>query len=88
MLFDIIISSIEKDKSYFQHTIKNIKKYVKNYRRIIVVSNNKLTDIEGVNGLMKKNILLQKKMYLIIYIILVKNVIKNDINQLLKLYLL
>ena len=48
MLFDIIISSIEKDKFILQHTIKSIKKYVKNYRRIIVVSNNKLTDIEGL----------------------------------------
>tara|TARA_Y100000022_G_scaffold173989_1_gene161815 strand:+ start:663 stop:1514 length:852 start_codon:yes stop_codon:yes gene_type:complete len=48
MVFDIVITSVEKDKFLLQHAIKYIKKYVKDFRRIIVVSNNKLTDIEGV----------------------------------------
>lgn len=48
MLFDIVISSCKKDEFVLQKAIESIKKYVKGYRRIIVVSNEKLTDADGV----------------------------------------
>ena len=47
MLFDIVISSCKKDEFVLQKAIESIKKYVKGYRRIIVVSNEKLTDADG-----------------------------------------
>ena len=61
MVFDIVITSIEKDKFILQHTIMSIKKHVKNFRRIIVVSNNKLTDIEGVEWFDEKKYPFTKK---------------------------
>ena len=48
MKFDIIISSCKKDQFVLQKAIESIKQYIKNYRRIIVVSNEKLTDAVGV----------------------------------------
>tara|TARA_B100000787_G_C16176693_1_gene289425 strand:+ start:827 stop:1705 length:879 start_codon:yes stop_codon:yes gene_type:complete len=48
MLFDIVISSCKKDEFVLQKAIESIKKYIKGYRRIIVVSNEKLTDTDGV----------------------------------------
>ena len=48
MKFDVIISSCKKDQYVLQKAIPSIKKHVKGYRRIIVVSKEKLTDIEGV----------------------------------------
>ena len=48
MQFDIVISSCKKDQFVLQKAIHSIKQYIKNYRRIIVVSNEKLTDIEDV----------------------------------------
>lgn len=48
MLFDIVISSCKKDEFVLQKAIESIKKYIKGYRRIIVVSNEKLTDADGV----------------------------------------
>ena len=88
MLFDIVISSIEKDKYILQHTIQSIKKYVKDYRRIIVVSNNKLTDIEGVEWFDEKLYPFTKKD---IYDNLCnfgsrRNIKCSYINQVLKLY--
>ena len=88
MLFDIVITSIEKDKFILQHNLNSIKKYVKNYRRIIVVSNNKLTDIEGVEWFDEKKYPFQlRDVYDNLF-----NYGKNRnrkcsyINQLLKLY--
>lgn len=46
--FDIVISSCKKDQFVLQKAIQSIKKYVIGYRRIIVVSNEKLTDIDNV----------------------------------------
>ena len=48
MQFDIIISSCKKDQFVLQKAIESIKQYVKGYRRIIVVSNEILTDKEHV----------------------------------------
>ena len=48
MQFDIVISSCKKDEFVLQKAIESIKQYIKGYRRIIVVSNEKLTDAEGV----------------------------------------
>ena len=48
MQFDILISSCKKDQFVLQKAIASIKQHIKNYRRIIVVSNEKLTDIDGV----------------------------------------
>mgnify|MGYP001380248333 CR=1 FL=1 len=48
MLFDIVISSCKKDEFVLQKAIESIQKYVKGYRRIIVVSNEKLTHADGV----------------------------------------
>lgn len=88
MLFDIIISSIEKDKFILQYNIESIKKHVKNYRRIIVVSNNKLTDIEGVEWFDEKKYPFTKKdVFNNLYNFGEKRNKKcSYINQLLKLY--
>ena len=48
MKFDIVISSCKKDQFVLQKAIESIKEYIKGYRRIIVVSNEKLTEIENV----------------------------------------
>ena len=55
MQFDIVISSCKKDQFVLQKAISSIKKYIKEYRRIIVVSNEKLTDIEDVEWFDEKN---------------------------------
>lgn len=55
MLFDIVISSCKKDKFVLQKSIQSIKQYVEGYRRIIVVSNEKLTEIDGVEWFDEKN---------------------------------
>ena len=48
MQFDIVISSCKKDQFVLQKAIESIKQYIKDYRRIIVVSNEKLIDVEDV----------------------------------------
>lgn len=48
MLFDIVISSCKKDEFVLQKAIESIKTYIIGYRRIIVVSNEKLVDMDGV----------------------------------------
>lgn len=88
MVFDIVITSIEKDKFILQHSIKSIKKYVKGFRRIIIVSNNKLTDIEGVEWFDEKKYPFTKKD---VYDNMVNFGVKRNrkcsyINQILKLY--
>ena len=90
MLFDIVISSCKKDEFVLQKAIESIKQYIKGYRRIIVVSNEKLTDTEGVEWFDEKNYpFSMKDMYDYMY-----NMVPDDkrrrkvsyINQLLKLY--
>ena len=90
MDFDIVISSCKKDQFVLQKAIESIKQYVKNYRRIIVVSNEKLTDAEGVEWFdEKKYPFSMKDMY-----DYMNNLVPEDtrrrkvsyINQLLKLY--
>lgn len=88
MLFDIVISSVEKDKFILQHTINSIKKHVKNYRRIIVVSNNKLIESDDVEWFDEKKYPFSLKD---VYDNLCnfgkkRNVKCSYINQLLKLY--
>jgi hypothetical protein len=55
MKFDIVISSCKKDQFILQKAIESIKKYVINFRRIIVVSSEKLTNIVGVEWFDEKN---------------------------------
>jgi hypothetical protein len=88
MKFDIVISSIEKDQFILQKTIISIQKYVENYRRIIVVSNNKLTDIDGVEWFDEKQYPFTKKdVFNNLYNFGPKRNKKcSYINQLLKLY--
>ena len=90
MQFDILISSCKKDQFVLQKAIESIRQYVKNYRRIIVVSNEKLTDAEGVEWFDEKNYpFSMKDMY-----DYMNNLVPEDtrrrkvsyINQLLKLY--
>ena len=90
MLFDIVISSCKKDQFILQKCIQSIKKYVKDYRRIIVVSNEKLTEIEDVEWFNEKQYPFSlKDMYEQMY-----NMVPDEtrrrkvsyINQLIKLY--
>tara|TARA_Y100000816_G_C26104972_1_gene586837 strand:- start:3136 stop:4032 length:897 start_codon:yes stop_codon:yes gene_type:complete len=46
--FDVVITSVEKDQFMLQRCLLSIKQYVKGFRRIIVVSNNQLTTMKGV----------------------------------------
>jgi hypothetical protein len=90
MQFDILISSCKKDQFVLQKAIESIKLHIKGYRRIIVVSNEKLTEAEGVEWFdEKKYPFSMKDMY-----DYMDKVVPDDkrrrkvsyINQLLKLY--
>ena len=90
MLFDIVISSVEKDKFVLQKAIHSIKQYVMGYRRIIVVSNNKLTDISGVEWFDEKKYPFSIKdvydnMYNMVPLSMRQRKV-SYINQLIKLY--
>jgi hypothetical protein len=90
MKYDIIITSCEKDKNVLQKCIQSIKQYIKGYRRIIVVSDNKLTDIENIEWFDEKNYPFSKKdLYDEMYNVVPDSLRRKRlgyINQLLKLY--
>lgn len=88
--YDIIIPSCKKDQFILQKTIQSIKKYIKDYRRIIVVSDEKLTDHEGVEWFDEKQYPFNKKdIYNCLYKIESDEMRRRKvgyINQLIKLY--
>lgn len=90
MQFDIVISSCKKDEFVLQKAIESIKQYIKGYRRIIVVSNEKLTDAEDVEWFDEKNYPFSiKDMYDYMYNMVPEDMRRRKvsyINQLLKLY--
>ena len=90
MKFDIVISSCKKDEFVLQKAIYSIKQYIKNYRRIIVVSDEKLTDIEDVEWFDEKLYPFQTKdIYDQMYNMVPEEMRKRKvsyINQLIKLY--
>lgn len=88
--YDIVITSCEKDKVILQKCIESIKKYIIGYRRIIVVSDRKLTDIENVEWFNEKQYPFTKKdLYDCMYNVVPDSLRRKRlgyINQLLKLY--
>jgi hypothetical protein len=90
MRFDIVISSCKKDQFVLQKAIQSIKEYIKDYRRIIVVSNEKLTDIDGVEWFDEKLYpFSMKDIYDNMYNMLPEEMRRRKvsyINQLIKLY--
>lgn len=90
MKFDIVISSCKKDQFILQKAIESIKQYIKNYRRIIVVSNEKLTDIEDVEWFDEKQYPFSiKDLYDNMYNMVPEETRRRKvsyINQLIKLY--
>jgi len=88
-MFDIIISSCEKDSFVLSKLIPSIKKFVKNYRRIIVISDKKLTEEENVEWFDEKKFpFTMKDIYENLYGMKEEQRIRkvSYINQLLKLY--
>lgn len=89
-MFDIIITCCDKDKKVLQYSIDSIKKYVNNYRRIIVVSDKKLTEKEGVEWFDEKIYPFSKKSMYDEMMNVVPDKLRRRklsyINQLLKLY--
>ena len=90
MQFDIVISSCKKDQIVLQKAIESIKEYVEGYRRIIVVSNEKLTNIEGVEWFDEKKYPFSiKDIYENMHNMVPEDMRKRKvsyINQLIKLY--
>lgn len=88
--YDIVITSCEKDKIILQKCIYSIKKYISDYRRIIVVSDKVLTNIENVEWFDEKKFPFTKKdLYDHMYNVVPDSLRKKRlgyINQLLKLY--
>lgn len=88
--YDIVITSCKKDQKVLQLCINSIKKYINGYRRIIVVSNEKLTDIENVEWFDEKKYPFSKKdLYDQMYNVVPDSLRRKRlgyINQLLKLY--
>ena len=79
-----------KDQFVLQHNIRSIKKYVKGFHRIITVSNEKLTDIEGVEWFDEKKYPFSiKDLYDNMYNLYPEDTRRRKvsyINQLIKLY--
>ena len=90
MFYDIVICSCKKDQQVLQKCLLSIKKYIKNYRRIIVVSSEPLTNIDGVEWFDESKYPFSKKdLYDNMYNIIPDKVRRKKlgyINQLLKLY--
>lgn len=88
--YDIVITSCKKDEKVLQLCIKSIQNYIKGYRKIIVVSNEKLTNIEGVEWFDEKKYPFSKKdLYDQMYNVVPDTLRRKRlgyINQLLKLY--
>lgn len=88
--YDIVITSCDKDKIVLQYCIESIQKYVKNYRRLIVVSEKPLIDKENIEWFDEAKYPFTKKtMYEEMYNIIPDNLRRRKlsfINQLLKLY--